>query len=77
MMWIFFFPFLFVIPFALLMMMRHGPAGVGCCGMSHSMPMQTPLAPPTGPDPVEIVRKRLAKGEITPAEYEGIRRALG
>lgn len=77
MMWIFFFPFLFVIPFALFMMMRHGDAGVGCCGMPHSTTMQTPPAPPAGPDPVAIVRQRLAKGEITAAEYEEIRRALG
>ena len=77
MMWIFFFPFLFVIPVALFMMMRHGNAGVGCCAMPHSMPTQTPPAPPAGPDPVAIVRQRLAKGEITAAEYEEIRRALG
>jgi hypothetical protein len=77
MMWIFLFPFLFVIPFAMFLMMRSGNHEVGCCGMSHWTPMQTPPAPPAGPDPVEIVRKRLAKGEITPAEYEEIRRALG
>jgi uncharacterized membrane protein len=28
-------------------------------------------------DPVEIVRQRLARGEITPEQYEEIRRALG
>ncbi|HZL05194.1 MAG TPA: SHOCT domain-containing protein [Coriobacteriia bacterium] len=77
MMWLFFFPFLFVVPLVMFLTMRSGDHGVGRCGMSHPTSMQTPPAPPTGPDPVAIVRQRLAKGEITAAEYEEIRRALG
>ncbi len=77
MMWLFWFPFFFVIPLGIFWLIRGGHPGVGCYGMQHSTSMQTPPAPPAGPDPVAIVRQRLAKGEITPAEYEEIRRALG
>lgn len=75
MMWFWIFP-LFLLPFAVIMLVRHG-AGVGC-GVHHGYGVY-PAAPqaPAGPDPVEIVRQRLARGEITPAEYEEIRRALG
>lgn len=39
-------------------------------------------APPQGPtprsdDPIAILRRRLARGEITPAEFEAMRRSLG
>lgn len=72
MMWFFWFPLLLV-PLGLLMLWRHG-AGVGCCGA------HTEYRQPTDAgrvDPVEIVRQRLARGEITPEQYEEIRRALG
>lgn len=70
------FPFLFLIPFAMFWMMRPGTGGgMGCCGMSHAGDMQTPSA--GGPEPIEIARLRLARGEITTAEFEEIRRALG
>jgi uncharacterized membrane protein len=67
-------PFLFLIPFAAIWMLRSG-GDAGCCGMSHS---GTAFPPgPTGPEPLDILRQRLARGEITPAEFEEIRRALG
>ena len=67
------FPFLFLIPFAIFWMIRPGVA-MGGCGMMHSMNAQT--AAQANEDPNEIARKRLARGEITPAEYEEIRRAI-
>jgi uncharacterized membrane protein len=76
MMWFWFFPFvlLLLVP---LMFVRHLVDG-GCCGMS---PMHGNVPPqpsgPVGKDPVEIVRERLARGEITAAEYEEIRKVLG
>jgi uncharacterized membrane protein len=81
MMGFWFFPFLLLllllcVPF---MLARH--AFGGGCGMARMQGM-TPTAPsaptaPAGKDPVDIVRERLARGEITPAEYEEIRKALG
>lgn len=65
--------FLFLIPFAIFWMMRPG-TGMGCCGMDHAGHAQTPVA--GGPDPVEIARQRLARGEITTSQYEEIRRVL-
>jgi hypothetical protein len=70
-------PFVFVVLFAMWWLVR--PAGLGMGGgMGSSMPasMQGPPPAPHG-DPVEIVRQRLARGEITPEEYETVRRALG
>lgn len=32
---------------------------------------------PAGDAPIEIARKRLARGEITPEQFEEIRRAIG
>ena len=65
------FPLLFAIPLAILWNARSG-SGVGCCGL---VPVASPG--PSGPDPMDIARRRLARGEITPAEFEEIRRAIG
>jgi uncharacterized membrane protein len=32
---------------------------------------------PAGPDPLQIARLRLARGEITTAEFDEIRRVIG
>lgn len=75
-------PFLLVIPFAMMWLMRSGNGSMGCCGMDHGSAGHTPAppAPPTAPstqNPIEIARTRLAKGEITIAEFEEIKRTLG
>lgn len=71
------FPLLFLIPLVIWWAVRPAGAGMGC-GMGHAMQSHAPGTPPVGTvDPVEIVRERLARGEITPEEYEKIRRALG
>lgn len=79
MMWFFWLPLFFVVPFFVIMLVRHG-AGPGC-GMHYGHGMYpTSVVPPQGPagnDPVEIVRQRLARGEITPEQYNEIRRVLG
>jgi uncharacterized membrane protein len=67
-------PFLFLIPFAMMWMMRSGNGGGMGCGMSHAGPPQTP--PSSGPDPIEIARQRLARGEIDSAQFEEIRRVI-
>lgn len=67
-------PFLLLIPFAILWMVRPGNE-MGCCGMNHSGHAQTP--PAAGPDPIDIARQRLARGEISTSEFDEIRRALG
>lgn len=67
-------PFLFLIPLAMFWMMRSGNGGMGCCGMNHAGNSQTPSA--GGPDPIEIARRRLARGEISSAQFEEIRRAV-
>jgi uncharacterized membrane protein len=68
-------PFLFLIPFAMMWMMRSGNGGgMGCCGMDHSSNSLPPSA--GGPDPIEIARQRLARGEINSAQFEEIRRAI-
>lgn len=66
-------PFLFLIPFAMFWMMRSGD-GMAGCGMSHTGHTQSPST--NGPDPIEIARQRLARGEITTSEYEEIRRII-
>lgn len=68
-----FFWFLFLIPLVIFLVARPGSMAGGCCGM-HAPQVGPPSTP--GSDPIEIVRKRLARGEITPAEYDEIRRAL-
>jgi uncharacterized membrane protein len=71
-------PFLFLIPLAMLWMMRSGNDGaMGCCGMDHSVTSQPPSAGSSGPDPMDIARQRLARGEIDSAQFNEIRRALG
>lgn len=67
-------PFLFVIPFAMMWMMRSGNGGGVGCGMSHAGQAQTP--PAAGADPIDIARRRLARGEIDSAQFEEIRRAI-
>jgi uncharacterized membrane protein len=69
-------PLLFLIPFGFMWMMRSDAGGAGCCGMNHASPV-APQGSAGGPEPIEILRLRLARGEITSAEYEEIRRALG
>lgn len=68
-------PFLLLIPFAMIWMMRSGNGGgMGCCGMDHSSSTHTPSA--GGLDPIEIARQRLARGEIDSAQFEEIRRVI-
>jgi uncharacterized membrane protein len=67
-------PFLFLIPFAMMRMIRSGNGGGMGCGMSHAGPAQT--RPAAGPDPIEIARQRLARGEIDSVQFEEIRRAI-
>lgn len=70
-------PFLILIPFAIFWMVRPGTGGngMGCCGGTRTGPAQTPNT--SGPDPVDIAGQRLARGEITTAEFEEIRRIIG
>jgi len=68
------FPFLFLIPFAMMWMMRSSNGGGVGCGMDHSGNSHTPSA--GGPEPIEIARQRLARGEINTAQFEEIRRAI-
>ena len=68
-------PFLFLLPLGVIWMLSTGTAP-GCCGMAHSGHATTPGVG-AGSDPVDIARLRLAKGEITTAQFEEIRRALG
>lgn len=78
MMGFWFFPFLLLVLLLCvpLMFMRHGLGGG--CGMARMYgPAPTQPTAPVGKDPVDIARERLARGEITPAEYEEIRKALG
>lgn len=67
-----FFWFLFLIPLA-FWVMRPG-AGMGC-GMVHAGHDHSPAS--NVPEPIEIARLRLARGEITTSEFELIRRTLG
>lgn len=67
------FPFLFVIPFAVVWAMRHDEGTFGC--MNHAGHAQTPTT--GGSDATETARRRLAQGEITVDEFEVIRRVLG
>lgn len=74
------FPLLFLVPLVIWWAVRPGEAGagMGCCGMTHAAQTHAPGTPPAGTaDPVDIVRHRLARGDITPEEYATIRRTLG
>ena len=62
-------PLLLLCPLAMVLMMR-----MDGYGMNHSSTSHTPN---TGsPDPIEIARQRLARGEIDSAQFEEIRRAI-
>ena len=67
-------PLLFLVPLAIFWTARSG-SGVGYAGMSHAG--HVPTSGGSGADPMDILRQRLARGEITPTEFEEIRRALG
>lgn len=67
-------PFLFLIPFAMFWMMR---SGTDMGGHGASRGPQHPTPPRSGPDPIEIARQRLARGEISTTEYEEIRHVIG
>ena len=67
-------PFLLLIPFAIIWMVRSGADG-GCCGMSHTSSAQTHGQ--NSADPMDIAAERLARGEITTAEFDEIRKAIG
>ena len=68
-------PLLFLIPMALVWLAWSNAQAGGCCGASHAVPGAP--RPVTQSDPIDIARQRLARGEITPAEFEEIRRVLG
>ena len=65
-------PLLFLIPFAFVRMVR--PEVAPC---SSTDPYRRPASGPADADPLDIARLRLARGEITPTEYEQIRRLIG
>jgi uncharacterized membrane protein len=70
-------PLLFLIPLAMMWMMRSGSSGgMGGCGMTHAGNAHASTAGDE-PNPIEIARQRLARGEITTAQFEEIRRVLG
>lgn len=50
-----------------------GGSAVGYCA-GHAG--HAPASVPTGPEPIDIARQRLARGEITIAKFEEIRRAI-
>ncbi len=66
-------PLLFLIPLILVRSVRAEPAR-DCCVPTDPYP-RSPGE--TAADPVDIARVRLARGEITSAEYEQIRRLIG
>jgi len=70
-----FIPFLFLVLLMAVLVIRPAGPGVGCCGMSHNA---TAPHAPTSPaeDPMAIARMRLARGELTPSEFDEIRRVL-
>jgi len=66
-------PFLLLCPLAMFLMMRSGN-GMGGHDMNHAGHAQ--MQPATRPDPIEIARQRLARGEIDSAQFEEIRRVI-
>ncbi|MDO8986916.1 MAG: hypothetical protein Q7V14_01675 [Coriobacteriia bacterium] len=71
----FWLPFLILVPIGVFWMLRSGTVP-GCCGMDHSGRVTTPGVG-AGSEPIDIARLRLARGEITTAQFDEIRRALG
>jgi len=67
-------PFVLLIPFAIVWMLRPA-SGMGCCAPAQVQQRRTPG--PTGLEPMDIARQRLARGEITTAQFEEIRRVIG
>lgn len=67
---------LFLIPFALLWIVRPG-ADMGWGGAMHADYGQGHMPVAGGVDPMTIAGQRLARGEISTAEFEEIRRAIG
>lgn len=68
-------PLLFAIPLVVIFMLR--PAGSG--GPSHAgTGFAAPTAPPVvpRPDAMDIARLRLARGEISSAEFDHVRQVL-
>jgi len=65
-------PLLFLIPFAFVRMVR--PEVAPCRSTD---PYRRPASGSADADPMGIARLRLARGEITSAEYEQIRRLIG
>lgn len=64
---------LFLVPLFIFLGNRTGVGG-SCCGSvpsAHVPPSSLP-----GEDPMSILRRRLARGEITPSEFDDIRRAI-
>lgn len=67
-------PFLILIPVVVVWALRPRGGMMGCGVAAHSAPMQP--SGPGGPNPIDIARQRLARGEITTAEFDEIRRAI-
>ena len=71
----FWLPLLLLIPLAMMWMTRSSDDGaMSGCGMGHGGHTQTAVA--GEPDPLDIARQRLARGDITASEYEEIHRAI-
>ena len=66
-------PFVLLIPFVIVWMLRPA-SGVGCCAPMQGQ--QHGTAGSTSMEPMDIARQRLARGEITTAQFEEIRRAI-
>jgi uncharacterized membrane protein len=65
---------LLLVPFGIVWLIRRD-GDPACCAVTHATHAGTPT--PGGPDPLDIARVRLARGEITPEQYNEIRRVLG
>lgn len=72
----FWFPFLLLVPLFIFWAVR--PAG---CGWRHDAyhhgTYVGTYGQPQGPDALDVARLRLARGEISVAEFEEIKRVLG
>lgn len=67
---------LLLIPFALFWMVRPGEE-MGWCGATHAGYAPSQVRDEARVDPMTIAGQRLARGEITTAEFEEIRRTIG